>query len=172
MALPDTDSAPRIDIIVDLEAPYARHNLNKLLFKLYQDSPYLRIFVNKWQEWDDFTHKDNPAAPRAIYFPGVFQVFLERKLINSYNMYSEKKRKGDDVSQRSKIGSSHSSFQDLEEMRQSVDAQIEQFNVQKAINGPKRGSRSGGMFEAETEEGGGEEDPFFNAEEIAFKVRL
>ena len=42
------DFAPRIDIIVDLEAPFSRHNLNKLLFRLYQDSPYLRIFVNKW----------------------------------------------------------------------------------------------------------------------------
>ena len=57
-------------------------------------------------------------------------------------------------------------------MRQSVESQIEQFNVQRAINGPKRGSRSGGMFEVDNEEGGGEEDPFFNAEEIAFKVRL
>ena len=54
-----SEAAPRIDLIVDLEAPHARHNLNKLLFRLYQDSPYLRIFVNKWQEWDDFSHKDN-----------------------------------------------------------------------------------------------------------------
>jgi len=77
----------RIDIIADLEAPFARHNLNKLLFKLYEDSPYLRIFVNKWSEWDDFSHKDNPTAPRATFFPGVFQVFLERKLVKSYNMY-------------------------------------------------------------------------------------
>lgn len=44
----DTGNGPRIDIIVDLEAPHARHNLNKLLFRLYQDSPYLKIFVNKW----------------------------------------------------------------------------------------------------------------------------
>ena len=28
------------------------------------------------------------------------------------------------------------------------------------------------MFENDSEEGGGEEDPYFNAEEIAFKVRL
>ena len=70
---PDSfDVQPRIDIIVDLEAPHARHNLNKLLFKLYADSPYLRIFVNKWSEWDDFSHKDNPTAPRATFFPGAF----------------------------------------------------------------------------------------------------
>ena len=86
------DVSPRIDIIVDLEAPHARHNLNKLLFKLYHDSPYLRIFVNKWSEWDDFSHKDNPDKPRATFFPGVFQVYLERKLISSYNMYQEKKK--------------------------------------------------------------------------------
>ena len=28
------------------------------------------------------------------------------------------------------------------------------------------------MFEVDSDEGGGEEDPYFNAEEIAFKVRL
>lgn len=86
----DEDISPRIDIIVDLEAPYSRGNLNKLLYKLYSESPYLRIFVNKWSEWDDFSHKDNPVAPRAIFFPGCFKVFLERKMINSYNMYHEK----------------------------------------------------------------------------------
>ena len=128
LALPDSEPAPRIDIIADLEAPYARHNLNKLLFRLYQDSPYLRIFVNKWHEWDDFSHKDNPVAPRAVFFPGVFQVFCERKLINSYNMYSEKRRKAAETeSQRSKIGSSHSSFVESE-TRQSVDAQIDRFH--------------------------------------------
>jgi len=69
---PEEDLNPRIDIIVDLTSPQARGNLNKLLLKLYSDSPYLRIFVNKWQEWDDFSHKDNSAAPRATYFPGCF----------------------------------------------------------------------------------------------------
>lgn len=69
---PDGDINPRIDVIVDLEAPHARGNLNKLLLKLYNDSPYLRIFVNKWQEWDDFSHKDNSVAPWATYFPGCF----------------------------------------------------------------------------------------------------
>ena len=83
------DVTPRIDVIVDLEAPFARQNLNRLLFKLYQDSPYLRIFVNKWSEWDDFSHKDNPVAPRAIFHEGVFKVFLERKLINQYNRQRE-----------------------------------------------------------------------------------
>jgi hypothetical protein len=157
---------------VDLEAPYARHNLNKLLFRLYQDSPYLRIFVNKWQEWDDFTHKDNPAAPRATFFPGAFQVFLERKLVNSYNMYSEKRRKvnddGTSSHARSKIGSSHSSYVDSE-MRQSVESQIEQFNNQKA--NARTSIPNNGMFEMESSDGGGEDDPLFNAEEIAFKVR-
>ena len=121
------EPSPRIDIIVDLEAPYARHNLNKLLYRLYQDSPYVRIFVNKWHEWDDFTHKDNPVAPRATFFPGAFKVFLERKLIKTYNMYSEKRRRlnEDGSSQaRSKIGSSHSSFVDSE-TRQSVENQID-----------------------------------------------
>ena len=86
-----SEAAPRIDLIVDLDAPHARHNLNRLLFRLYQDSPYLRIFVNKWQEWDDFTHKDNSAAPRATFYPGVFQIYLERKMIKSYNLYKEKR---------------------------------------------------------------------------------
>ena len=45
------DVHARIDIIADLEAPYARGNLNKLLYRLYQESPYLKIFVNKWSEF-------------------------------------------------------------------------------------------------------------------------
>ena len=85
------DVTARIDIIADLEAPYARGNLNKLLYRLYQNSPYLCIFVNKWSEWDDFSHKDNSVAPRAIFYPGVFKVYLERKLIRSYNMNKEKR---------------------------------------------------------------------------------
>ena len=86
------DVHARIDIIADLDAPYARGNLNKLLYRLYQESPYLKIFVNKWSEWDDFSHKDNPVAPRATFYPGVFQVFLERKLVKSYNMLKEKRQ--------------------------------------------------------------------------------
>ena len=46
--------------------------------------------MNKWQEWDDFSHKDNPVVPRATFYPGVFQVYLERKKIKNYNMYHEK----------------------------------------------------------------------------------
>ena len=87
---PEADQ--RIDIIVDLQAPNARSNLNKLLHRLYSDSPYLKIFVNKWHEWDDFSHKDNPMAPRAIFYPGVFQVFLERKLVKAYNAQRERRK--------------------------------------------------------------------------------
>ena len=87
---PEADQ--RIDIIVDLKAPNARSNLNKLLHRLYADSPYLKIFVNKWHEWDDFSHKDNPMAPRAIFYPGVFQVFLERKLVKAYNAQRERRK--------------------------------------------------------------------------------
>lgn len=79
-------------MIVDLEAPFARHNLNRLLFKLYSDSPYLRIFVNKWHEWDDLSQRDKPQAPRAIFFPGCFSIYHERKLIHTYNMQNEKQK--------------------------------------------------------------------------------
>ena len=124
-----SEAAPRIDLIVDLEAPHARHNLNKLLFRLYQDSPYLRIFVNKWQEWDDFSHKDNSAAPRATYYPGVFQVYLERKMIKSYNLYKERReaQKRGPRSRNSQMGQTHTSFVESE-TRESVEAQLEQFN--------------------------------------------
>ena len=45
---------PRVDIVVDLEAPYSRHNLNRLLYLLYNESPFIRVFVNKWEDWDQF----------------------------------------------------------------------------------------------------------------------
>ena len=31
----EAEFMPRIDIIVDQDAPHARHNLNKLLYRLY-----------------------------------------------------------------------------------------------------------------------------------------
>lgn len=118
----DEDIQPRIDIIVDLEAPHARGNLNKLLYRLYSDSPYMRIFVNKWHEWDDFSHKDNPVAPRATFFPGCFKVFLERKLISSYNMYHEKQRAERRQKRNSRpMGETHTSFVESE-TRESVES--------------------------------------------------
>ena len=148
--------------------------------------------MNKWHEWDDFSHKDNPTAPRATYYPGVFQVYLERKMINSYNMYNEKRRverSNASGSQRA-MGSTHTSFVESE-TRQSVESQIQQFNRQRQSNRSSHlhgtggggqpssrqsqsttrgGGQGGGMFEADNED---EEDadPYFNAEEIAFKVR-
>ena len=83
---------PRIDIIVDLEAPHARHNLNRLLFRLYSESPFIRVFVNKWQEWDEFSHQDNQGAPRAVYYQGCFSVYLDRKKIYTYNRAQEAAR--------------------------------------------------------------------------------
>ena len=116
----EVEVLPRIDVIADLEAPHARHNLNKLLYRLYNNSPYLRIFVNKWHEWDDFSHKDNPAAPRATYFPGCFMVYCERKLITRYDMYAEKVKAEQKKSRNLKMGSTHSSFVESE-TRNSVE---------------------------------------------------
>ena len=184
---PDSfDVQPRIDIIVDLEAPHARHNLNKLLFKLYADSPYLRIFVNKWSEWDDFSHKDNPTAPRATFFPGAFQVFLERKIISHYNMYTEKEkaaRSNQSRTNASRMNSSHQNFVE-NETRESFGSQLEKFNMQKqsraqvqahsTLSSERKPAAGAEIAESanDTPNSDGEEDPNFNAEEIAFKVRL
>ena len=130
--------------------------------------------MNKWTEWDDFSHKDNAVAPRATFFPGVFQVHLERKLISSYNMYQEKQRRERNNS-ASRKGSSHQNFVE-DEMRESVQTQLEKFEAQKQSRANNTGTNStpaAGMFENDTEgTSDGDEDPNFNAEEIAFKVRL
>ena len=112
----------RIDIIVDLQAPNARGNLNKLLHRLYSESPYLKIYVNKWHEWEDFSHKDNPTAPRAVFYPGVFQVFLERKLVKAYNVHRERRKAEEkNLSARNtKMGSTHTTFVESE-TRESVE---------------------------------------------------
>ena len=54
-------------------------------------------------------------------------------------------------------------------MRSSVASQIEQFNSQRHSRAPSS-IEGGGMFEDDPDKM--DEDPFFNAEEIAFKVRL
>lgn len=66
------------------------------------------------------------------------------------------------------MGETHTSFVESE-TRESVESQIEQFKNRQSVS--KAMSSREGMFEEESELGG-EEDPFFNAEEIAFKVRL
>ena len=66
-------------------------------------------------------------APRATFYQGVFQVYLERKLIKTYNMYHEKARQERSSSRNTKMGSTHTSFVESE-TRESVQSQIEQFN--------------------------------------------
>ena len=51
-----------------------------------------------------------------------------------------------------------------------MESQIAEFNQCRSSR-VTNGAVPRGMFEADTEDWGGEEDPFFNAEEIAFKVR-
>lgn len=57
-------------------------------------------------------------------------MFLERKLINSYNMYNEKRKKEEGSRGHSSRGmnSSHTSFVESETTK-SVEDQIEKFNI-------------------------------------------
>ena len=76
-------------------------------------------------------------------------------------MYKEKRKL---ESGRSNLGyrqSTHSDFVESE-TRTSVEKQMEQFNIHLTSKGERTVSSS-------IEEG--DEDPYFNAEEIAFKVR-
>ena len=96
---------------MDLEAPYAHHNLKRLLHKFESESSALEICVNKWSQWANFKHKDNPTLPKAVYYPGCFQVYLDRKLIASYSPERAKKKKENDQS-ASPDSRSHSEFID------------------------------------------------------------
>ena len=92
------DVNPRVDIIVDTEAPYAHNNLKRLLNKFDEESSALDICVNKWSQWDNFRHRDNPVQPKAVYYPGCFRVFLDRKLIASYSPERAKKNREKEMS--------------------------------------------------------------------------
>ena len=62
----------RVDIVIDLEAPFAKHNLRRLLLQFDNEKSGLEICVNKWNEWKNFKNKENARSPRAIYYPGCF----------------------------------------------------------------------------------------------------
>ena len=58
----------------------------------------MEICVNKWSDWNNFKHKDNPIQPKAVYFPGCFQVYLDRKLITTYCPEKAKKKRDREIS--------------------------------------------------------------------------
>ena len=108
--------------------------------------------MNKWEEWENFKHVENSAAPRAVFYQGCFNVYLDRRKIYSYNRTQElaKKKRMDNMMQKSRS----SEFVE-KETNDNMESQQKTFEEsQKSL---KADSES--------------EDPLFNPTDIAFKCR-
>ena len=138
----------RVDIVIDLEAPFAKHNLRRLLQQFENEKSVLQICVNKWNEWKNFKNKENARSPRAVYYPGCFSVFMDRKLIADYSP---------DRARRQKVVSpqvrSHQAYVD-KKIRNSWETNLRTYKVRKNIKIEREGT-----------------DQMFDPASITFKCR-